>query len=245
MALALCLAAPRARAQDLARPWLDWRTIETRRFSFYYAPGLEAWTRAVASRMEAVDSAVAALVGFAPGARVRVVVDNPFSVSNGSALPFIDAPVLTFWAAPPSPREEIGNWRSWGEMLAVHEFAHLAHLARPSRNPLQRMLWEWAPADVGPLVLNAPRWAIEGYATFVEGRITGTGRPNHAWRAAVLRQWALEGQLPTYDQLDAWSAFDGGSFAYLAGSAYLEWLAQRGGDSSLVHVWRRATARVP
>ena len=31
--------------------------------------------------------------------------------------------------------------------------------------------------------------------------------------------------------------------AYLAGSAYLEWLAAKRGDSSLVHLWRRMTAR--
>jgi hypothetical protein len=62
-------------------------------------------------------------------------------------------------------------------------------------------------------------------------------------RASFLRQWAIEGALPTYQQLSNWSAFAGGEFAYLAGSAYLEWLVGRGGDSSLVHVWRRLSAK--
>ena len=34
-----------------------------------------------------------------------------------------------------------------------------------------------------------------------------------------------------------------GEFAYLAGSAYLEWLARREGDSSVVALWRRMTAK--
>jgi Tol biopolymer transport system component len=218
--------------------------LETTHFRLHYPREFEQWTHAVAVRLEGVDSAVSALVGFTPAERVDVVVDDPYNEPNGSALPFLNSPVLNFWPVPPSPREDIGSWRTWGEMLSVHEFAHLAHLTRPSRNPLEALVGRLAPVDVGPLTLKTPRWAIEGYATYVEGRITGSGRPNGAWRAAVLRRWALEGNLPTYDQMSAWSAFDGGDFAYLAGSAFLEWLTRRDGDSSLVHVWRRASARV-
>ncbi|MGH9888889.1 MAG: TolB family protein, partial [bacterium] len=83
----------------------------------------------------------------------------------------------------------------------------------------------------------------EGYATFVEGRVTGSGRPHAAWRAALLREWALEGQLPRYQELDASGAYEGGSYAYLVGSAFLEWLAASHGDSSLVDVWRRLSAK--
>jgi hypothetical protein len=44
--------------------------------------------------------------------------------------------------------------------------------------------------------------------------------------------------------LNSSDGFYQGSLAYLAGSAYIEWLAARRGDSSLVHVWRRQTAKV-
>ena len=243
-AAALPAVGARATAQYPTAPYRDWLTLETTHFRFHYPRAYAGWVRETASHMEAVDSAVRALVGFAPAHRVDVVVDNPYDEPNGSAMPLIAAPVLTFWPVPPNPRDVIGNWRSWGEMLSVHEFAHLAHLTRPSRNPVDALLWRLLPADLGPLPRKVPRWAIEGYATFVEGRITGSGRPNGAWRSTVLRQWALEGRLPTYDQMSAWGAFDGGDFAYLAGSAFLEWLVARQGDSSLVHVWRRASARV-
>ena len=94
----------------------------------------------------------------------------------------------------------------------------------------------------GPIAVNGRRWLWEGYATYVEGRLTGTGRPHGVWRASLLRQLALEGQLPTYGALDATSGYKQGSHAYLVGSAYLEWLAGRYGDSTLVHLWRRMTA---
>jgi hypothetical protein len=37
--------------------------------------------------------------------------------------------------------------------------------------------------------------------------------------------------------------YEGGSFAYLAGSAFLEWLVAKHGDSSLVDIWRRLSAK--
>jgi hypothetical protein len=235
-------AAP-LHAQLLVRTWLPWRTIETRHFAFHYPVELEAWTQDVASRADAIDSAVARLVGYAPSRRTNVVVDDPYQIPNGMAWPFLDWPVITLWASPPTPRDDIGDYRSWGEMLVTHEFAHIAHLTRPTRNPTLAAVLGALPVRVSPVTLRTPRWAYEGYATFVEGRVTGSGRPHAAWRAALLRQWALEGQLPRYEQLDASAAYEGGAFAYLAGSAFLEWLAEKKGDSSLVQVWRRLSAR--
>lgn len=245
LALLIPALARPAGAQDPfgIRPNRPWRTLETEHFVFHYPVEMEAWTRGVAERIEPVHEAVRAIVGFAPPHRTTVVVDDPLNVSNGSAYPFVSAPAMYLWPTPAEPSSALGNLRDWGEMLAVHEFAHVAHLSRPSRNPLRRLIWRLSPVDFGPITLRAPRWVFEGYATYVEGRLTGSGRPHGAARAQVLRQWALEGRLPGYEQLNATGGYREGSLAYLAGSAYLEWLVARGGDSSLVHLWRRLTAR--
>jgi hypothetical protein len=215
LAALLSAGAPRlAHAQFLVRTWLPWRTIETPHFALHYPANLEDWTRTLATHVESIDSAVARDVGYAPNRRTQIVVDNPYSSPNGSAWPFLNQPVIELWATPPDPREDIGEFRDWGEMLVSHEFTHIAHLTRPSRNGFIRHLWQALPVDLGPIALNAPRWAIEGYATYVEGRVTGSGRPHGAWRAAFLREWAVEGQLPRYDQLNASGAYDGGEFAW-------------------------------
>ncbi|HVX38506.1 MAG TPA: hypothetical protein VHB25_02950 [Gemmatimonadaceae bacterium] len=240
---ALALLPHPAHAQTLVRPWLTWKTIETRHFVFHYVDDFADWTREVARHADAIDSAVTQLVGYSPPHRTHVLVHDPYENSNGSAWPYLNQPEIDLWATPPSPRDDIGNFRVWGEMLISHEFGHIAHLSRPSRNPFTRHLWQALPVDLGPLALRTPRWAFEGYATFIEGRITGSGRPHGAWRAAFLRAWAYEGQLPRYDQLDAAGGYGGGEFAYLAGSAFIEWLTQQHGDSSLVAVWRRLSAR--
>ena len=243
---ALLLAGPtKAAAQfpDQARPHLDWRTASTAHFDFHYPVEMERWTLDVAARMDAVHDAVSRYVGWAPDGRIRVIVENPSNSSNGSAWPVLDAPSILLWPTPPDPTSVIGHSRGWGEMLAVHEYAHVAHLARPSRNPLRRLAYSLLPISMGPVTLKAPRWVFEGYATVVEGALTGSGRPHGVMRPAMLRQRALEGRLPTYGQLNAFEGYAGGAMAYLAGSAYLEWLAARSADSALVHVWRRMSAR--
>ncbi|HEX2716484.1 MAG TPA: hypothetical protein VHM67_02325 [Gemmatimonadaceae bacterium] len=243
LALALGASASPLHAQFLWRPDAEWRTIETEHFVVHYPREFEEWTRAMAERLEGVRAAVGREVGSVPRERVAVLVTDPMNESNGSALPFIEAPAIIVWPTPPDPRSGIGNARSWGEILAVHEFAHLAHLTRPTRNPREALLMRLSPLGFGPVLRKSPRWVIEGYATYVEGRLTGTGRPHGVWRPAMLRQWALEGRLPTYGQLSGWDEFRGGNFAYLGGSAFLEWLAARRGDSTIVHLWRRMSAR--
>jgi Tol biopolymer transport system component len=243
LALGLSSAPQTAESQYQARSWLRWRTIEAGRFTVHAPMELESWARVVASKLPAIDSAVTRVVGFSPRQHIEIVIDDPFGIPNGSAWPLIDAPRMVLWATPPDSREDIGTFVSWADMLATHEFAHLAHLLRPTRNPLQSLIWKLAPVELGPLSRKAPRWVIEGYATYLEGIVTGSGRPNGAWRATILRQWAIEGALPAYSQLDAAGGMYGGEFAYLAGSSFIEWLTVRRGDSSLVALWRRMSAR--
>jgi Tol biopolymer transport system component len=59
----------------------------------------------------------------------------------------------------------------------------------------------------------------------------------------VLRQFALEGRLPGYSTLSATGPWQTSNFAYLAGSAFFDWLARREGDSSVTALWRRMTAK--
>ena len=244
--VALCAAlvstAPSLGAQYQTRTWLNWRTIESGQFAFHHPAELESWARTVAGKMAGIDTSVSRLVGFRPSQKIDVVMDDPFRIPNGSAWPLIDGPALVLWATPPSPREDIGNYVSWADMLATHEYAHLAHLLRPSRNQWQSLVWKLAPVELGPISRKAPRWAIEGYATYIEGRITRSGRPNGMWRSTILRQWALEGALPSYAQLNAMGGMYGGDFAYLAGSAFMESLVQphaAGFDA----LWRRMSAK--
>jgi hypothetical protein len=237
-AAVLGLAAGGLRAQPPAAPW---RTLETPHFRLHYPAPAEAWVERAARRLEAIRERVAAEVGYAPPEIVDVLVQDPIAAANGAAIPSLGWPRLVLWTTSPPPDSEIGHYGLWSDLLITHEEAHLAHLLRPSRNPLRRALERVVP--VGPIPFAAPRWVDEGYATLVEGRLTGSGRPNSDVRAAILRRWAQAGKLPGYAALasDA-EAWRGMSMAYLVGSAYLEWLEERAGRGSLRDLWARMTA---
>ncbi|MFL6291669.1 MAG: TolB family protein [Thermoanaerobaculia bacterium] len=237
--LALLLLAAPVLAQS---PAADWRTIETPHFRVHYPAESETWARRSAARLESIRERVAAEIGYTPEETVDVLVSDPVAEANGMALPFLGWPRLVLWTSPPGPESTIGHYSEWSELLVVHEEAHLVHLLRPSRNPWRQLLARVVP--VSPIVLGAPRWVIEGYATVVEGRLTASGRPNSDLRAGILRRWAQAGKLPSYGRLanddQSWL---GGSMAYLVGSAYLEWLEERAGPGSLRNLWARMTAR--
>jgi len=181
-------------------------------------------------------------VGYAPPEVVDVLVSDPVADPNGVAFPFLGWPRMLLWTSPPAPESVLGHYRDWSEILIVHEETHLVHLLRPSRNPVQQLLSRMIPS--GPIPLSAPRWVMEGYATVVEGRLTGAGRPNSDLRASILRRWAQAGRLPSYARLASDSqSWYGMSMAYLVGSAYLEWLDERAGPGSLRNLWARMTAR--
>ncbi len=236
-------AAPTLAAQQPVNASLGWKTIRTEHFRIHYEPGLEVWSQSLAARIEQMREIVAARVGHAPSAVVDIIVEDPINQPNGSAWPSLPMPSMRFWATPPDPNSVIGHLTDWGGLLGIHEFAHIAHLTRPSRAVGARLLWQLSPVPLGPVAVKSPAWVTEGYATLIEGELTGSGRPNGAARPAVIRQLALEGALPSYEMLDSPAPFMGGTMRYLVGSAYLEWLQAQRGDSSLVHLWRRMTAK--
>jgi Tol biopolymer transport system component len=236
--LLLARAAAGPPAAPAQGPEAPWRTLTTAHFRVHFPAPFAAWAERAAAWLELARQRTIAEIGFTPADQVDVVVSDPLADANGEAFPLRGWPRLILWTTPPPPDSELGNYRDWIEDLVIHEEAHLVHLLRPSRHPLLAGL-----LPVSPIAL-APRWVVEGYATLIEGRLTGAGRPNGDLRAAILRRWAQAGRLPDYGALAAdRESWRGMSMAYLLGSAYLEWLEQRAGPGSLRRLWARMTAR--
>ncbi|HET9768914.1 MAG TPA: hypothetical protein VFS60_18865, partial [Thermoanaerobaculia bacterium] len=207
----------------------DWRTLDVPGYRIYFPAPAEPWARHLAARLPAVRERVAANVGWDPHGTIDVVLADPIAGPNGVAWPLLRHPRTVLLLTPPGASSALADFVDWPELLVLHEQTHLTHLSRPSRNSLVRLL----RLPFGPLALRAPRWVVEGYATFIEGRATGSGRPSGALRAAVLRRWAQRGRLPSYAALSGDSRrYLGNAMAYLGGSAFLEWLEARAGQGA-------------
>src|SRR5437867_7130680 len=184
--LIACSALP---AQAPSAPW---RTIETAHFRVHFPAPFEPWARHAAAAIESIHERVTEAVGWRPGQPIEVLIGDPQATSNGMAFPFLDRPAVVLWASPPEPESGIGWWTDWMEDLVVHEVTHIVHLGRP-RNRSRGILARLSPLPVGPVLLKSPRWLSEGYATLIEGELTGSGRPASSFRAMVLRRFAMDG----------------------------------------------------
>ncbi len=242
--LLLLSAGLRAAPGRVQAPDAAWLTFTTPHYRIHCPAAFRAFGAEVAGRVEGVHAQYLGLVGFAyenPRKPIDILILDPVLEANGMAIPLLPRPQVILWKTPPEADSIIGHHRGWAELLVAHELGHMHHLLRPARRPT---LWQRWTALLGPLPGKAPRWVTEGYATFLEGRLTGSGRPHSAIRAAVLRQWALEGKLPTYEALSGSQGFLGESMAYLGGSAYLAWLEERATDpKSLQTLWLRMAGR--
>ncbi|HEV8266890.1 MAG TPA: hypothetical protein VGR00_01600, partial [Thermoanaerobaculia bacterium] len=218
-------------------PSADWRTISTAHFRVSFPSGFEAFARHAAESLESAYPRVTARVAGSPPLPIEVVVRDPRGTANGAALPWLDRPQIVLWAYPPDADSDTGRFSDWTDLLSAHELAHVIHLSRPGEGPLS-LFARLSPAPLGPLVYSCPRWVYEGYATLIEGELTGSGRPGSAYQEMVLRQLAVSDELPSYARLSSTRGWLSGSLAYLVGAAYLEWLNARGGADRLPELWR-------
>lgn len=217
-----------------------WRTLETEHFRVHYPDDAEAYATNVVRHLEEARERNEAVVGRTEDRVVDVVIQDPAATANGMALPFRGRPRMVLWTTPPTSDSVLSNYRDPFEDLVVHEDLHLVHLLTPPRGGVDKVIW--TAVGLGPIARKAPRWLSEGYATVVEGQLTGFGRPHGDYRAALLRVLAEEGRLPTYGELNGTGRFEGYGFAYLVGSAYIEWLLQRTDPEAFQRLWKRMSS---
>lgn len=218
---------------------VQWQTIYTEHFNVHYSQENADWARSAANELEIVRSKVLEQQNRALDEAVDVVVFDPLNAANGFALPVSNKPLMALFTTPPQSDTVISNNSGWQQLLVLHEYIHLVHLAQPTRSKWRQELRNiWDLYDITHSEM--PRWVAEGYATLLESKMTGRGRLFDNYSEAILIEFAQQGALPRYDQLNSTDGgFMAGSMAYLMGARFLAWLEKNYSEQTLDAVWTR------
>ncbi|AIY64193.1 TolB family protein [Pseudoalteromonas piratica] len=220
----------------------NWQTIETENFKVHFPKAYQSWATSAANELEIVREKVKEQQNRVLDKQVDVIVFDPYNQSNGFAIPSSVDPMMAFFATPPQSDTVISNSSGWQQLLVLHEYVHLVHLAQPTRSEWRQKLRNFS--SLYDLTHNpTPRWAAEGYATLLESQMTGRGRLHDNYVESLIMQFAKEGNLPSYSQLsEEDGGYMAGSMAYLVGVRYLQWLEENYSKEQLDAVWTRMQA---
>ncbi|MCC9661202.1 MULTISPECIES: TolB family protein [unclassified Pseudoalteromonas] len=219
-----------------------WQTIHTEHFNVHFSVENQQWAQSAATELEIVRDKVLKQQHRALDEVVDVVVFDPLNAANGFALPVSNKPLMALFTTPPQSDTVISNTDGWQQLLILHEYIHLVHLAQPTRSDFRQAIKNsWDLYDLAEK--DMPRWAAEGYATLLESKMTGRGRVFDNLSEAILIEFAQQGALPGYKQLsNTKGGFLAGSMAYLVGSRFLAWLEENYSEQTLDAVWTRMQA---
>ncbi len=217
----------------------NWQTFETENFRVHFTPEYRRWALSSAREMEVVRQLIKEQQGRVLTEKVDAYIVDPYNAANGFALPLSHRPYMAFFATPPQSDTIIANSTGWQQLLVLHEYVHLVHLGQKSRSKWRNNLANWYDLYDASQI-NEERWVSEGYATLLESKLTGRGRLFNNQVEAIIQQFARQGALPSYDQLNTGDdSFMSGSMAYLVGVRYLKWLEENYGEEILDSVWTR------
>jgi len=217
----------------------DWQTFETENFRVHFTPEYRQWALSSAREMEVVRKLINDQQGRVLSEKVDTYIIDPYNRANGFAFPLSHRPYMALFATPPLSDTVISNSTGWQQLLVLHEYVHLVHLAQKNRSGWRNELANWYDLYDASQI-NEERWVSEGYATLLESKLTGRGRLYNNYVEAIIQQFARQGALPTYAELNqANDKYMSGSMAYLVGVRYLKWLEENYSVEQLDAVWTR------
>lgn len=216
-------------------PTLVWHTLRTPHFDVHYHEPLGYVARRAAAVAERAHQALSSILGHVPEQRVQIVITDDSDAANGSAtaLPYNH---IHLFAEAPDDLSPLADYDDWLTTLIVHEHTHVLHLEQASGLPA------WINALLGRVYLPnhvQPRWFLEGLAVYQETEQTAGGRLRSTQWDMYLRMDALEGRFWDLDQVtniaDRWPH---GHAAYLYGSYFVRFIAERYGRMALAQIAR-------
>jgi len=254
--LLLCVllsgTAARAQDEDFHHPELSWKTIETAHFLVHYHEGAERSARVVAKVAEEIYEPVTSLYEHTPTQKVSLIIRDVDDISNGAAY-FYDNKIELY---APSMDFELRGTHNWLRNVVTHEFTHIVQIQTAMKFgrtvPALYLQWLNYESERRPDVLYGypnviasyplsgfvvPAWFAEGVAQYNREELRYDFWDAH--RDMILRSYALDGALLTWDQMGVFGKTSlGNESSYNAGFAFVSYVARRYGEEKLVEISR-------
>ncbi len=252
LALAACVPASRAQEEDFFHPELTWRTFETSHFLVHFHEGAERTARVVAKVAEEIFEPVTSLYEHTPDQKVSFIIKDVDDISNGAAY-FYDNKIELF---APSMDYELRGTHNWLRDVVTHEFTHIVQIQTAMKLgrtvPAVYLQWLNYESERRPDVLYGypnviasyplsgfvvPAWFAEGVAQYNREELRYDFWDAH--RDMILRSYALDGNLLTWEQMGVFGKTSlGNESSYNAGFAFVSYVAHRYGEAKLVEISR-------
>ena len=153
-------------------PGLDWRQIQTNRFTIIFPAEITNDAQRLANTLEHTYGPVSKTLR-GPQKPLEVVLTNQTTVSNGFVAL---APRRSLWST--TPDQNVGNLAGeWLQLLALHEMRHVVQTDRMRRGFIR--LWWVLSGELGESLVGGllePKWFSEGDAVGIETALSESGR---------------------------------------------------------------------
>ena len=216
---------------------LNWKKIETSDFRIIYPAGFYQQANRMANTLQAIRLPESKTIGTA-AKKIPVVLQNRSSVSNGFVAL---GPRRSEFFTMPSQNYNLLGTNDWLNLLAVHEYRHMAQYQHSIRgfNKLFYLLFG-QEALAGLSFVSAPAWFWEGDAVATETAFTSSGRGRIPNFDLVFRTNLQEGRKFNYHKQYLRSYKHYIPNHYVLGYHMVSYLRKKWDDPD---VWGKITAR--
>ena len=177
-------------------PGLDWRQIQTDRFTVIFPEAIAADAQRLANMLEHAYGAISKTL-HGPQKPLEVVLINQTTVANGFAAL---APRRSVWST--TPDQNVDDFTGdWFQMLALHETRHVVQTDRWRRGFVR--LWWALSGETGENLaagIVEPSWFSEGDAVGTETALSESGRGRTPRFDLDIRALLLAGRRYSYSK---------------------------------------------
>jgi len=218
-------------------PSVKWYQLNSPNFRLLYPKGFETQAQRMANTLEAIREPEAKTIGDLPR-KISIILQSHSAISN--AFVTMTPRRAEFYAMPSQNYNFSGN-NDWLNLLATHEYRHIAQFQHSARglNKVIRDVFGYN-AFAGLAYVAAPQWFFEGDAVATETAFTQSGRGRIPNFDLLLRTNLQEGRTFNYHKQYLESYKNSISNYYVLGYHMVSYLRKKTGDPL---IWDKVTAR--